>query len=881
MRSCLSKSLSEDFEKYLEFGYGYDVKIYVGEYHDRRIFNAHSIVLAARSPYFRSIIEATSQSRGNMIEFHKPKISPNVFWPLLRFLYTGALDIFDANKSLSDPDLTFELILAANELELTELVIYLLNILVNDRAEWLYDHIERIYEQSFIHPSLKILNDYYEGVFENNIELKFQSKNFSRIPINEVILLMSNDNLSVDEIEVWKHIVRWCVAQFSNLPKDPEHWSQKQCNDLRSMMEKLVRVIRWPYISGDEFTTNVIPYAKILPGKLYTKLAKYYVNPSENPIFLNSPKRIRKLQSKLVSTKHTNLISQWIRVQGTGFISQQTKYHTSKIQHNYNLLIRGSRDGFGKSDFQRACQNKGPTIALFKLEGLDSIVGGYNPFSWSTSNKHSAHMQRSFIFAFDNDHDNSIETGKLSKSKNYKTGPIVSITNEGFKFGLDLTLKFADSRDQTKPTLNYCNVEYTLLDNIQRKINNPMHIEDYEIFSIHNISTFSSFSSLKRIFGYFMLLLQNSYMLIFENFQRFKKHLLKFHVLREKFITKFFLEHNTLEIIYGILESMNTFIKSNGPSIERWWNANFNYLKVFMLVFSRFFIIHICYLVLWYTGHSILHSGYEIGWLLSIWIWIINIVRIIATVLLIANTIAKFLPRLYDDIKRNADIFVAFVVLYIGYIILLYVGYLLFYYKYKRFDNTKGDWLIWTWNRTIDVSWALSNFLLVMRKFPGLYNYGKFFIAKNDTYIKRWWTENNYFLRNFLLVPFVVFRVCYLALWYFGYFSFHSRYKNISGKSDTIKDGWLLRTWIWLIDIGWIFAKIWLTIGIVSKFLPALYDYSLEKNVSTIKKCVNTNSSYLMNILSIPFSRFIAFRIIYCISWDLGYFLLSTKQENE
>ncbi|CAG8647314.1 11102_t:CDS:2, partial [Acaulospora morrowiae] len=193
-----------------------------------------------------------------------------------------------------------------------------------------------------------------------------------------------------------------------------------------------------PYVSGDEFATNVIPYSKILPGKLYKELVKYYVNPSENPIFLNSPKRIGKLQSN------------WD--QGTGFISQQTKYQTSKIQHRYNLLIRESRDGFDKSDFQRACRNKGSTIALFNIKGLDLIVGEYNPFSWSTSNKRSTHMQRSFIFAFGNDYSNPIEIGKHGKLKNYRT------TDEGFKFGLDLTLKFADSHDQTKSTLNYCNI---------------------------------------------------------------------------------------------------------------------------------------------------------------------------------------------------------------------------------------------------------------------------------------------------------------------------------------------------------------------------------------------------------------------------------------
>ncbi|CAG8780120.1 12299_t:CDS:2, partial [Acaulospora morrowiae] len=122
----------------------------------------------------------------------------------------------------------------------------------------------------------------------------------------------------------------------------PEHWSQQQCNDIRSMME-------------------------------------------------------RKVAIKLVSTKHVNLISQWIRDQGTGFISQQTKYQTkSMLKQRFNYCaLQHQRIGFNN--------------------------WRDNPFSWSTSNKCSTHMQRSFIFAFGNDYSNPIEIGKHSKLKNYRT----------------------------------------------------------------------------------------------------------------------------------------------------------------------------------------------------------------------------------------------------------------------------------------------------------------------------------------------------------------------------------------------------------------------------------------------------------------------------
>ncbi|CAG8758772.1 3558_t:CDS:2, partial [Acaulospora morrowiae] len=268
---------------------------------------------------------------------------------------------------------------------------------------------------------------------------------------------------------------------------DPEHWTAEQCNDLRSIMENFVYVIRWPYISGNEFSKNVVPYSKIFPEKFYKELVKYYVNPNESLQFRNFPKRVGKLESNLISIKHMNLISQWIKTQHN-FILQQTKRSDRKMQYHYNLLIRGSRDGFSKSDFQRACQYMGPTIMIVKLEKSDVIIGGYNPLPWSTSNKNSIHARKSFIFAFDNDYNDPVMAGKLCKPKNIGTYPVISITDDGLKFGLDLTLKFADSNDLINSTLSYRNIEYTLLGNVQRQFENPINIEDFEIFSVHDTS---------------------------------------------------------------------------------------------------------------------------------------------------------------------------------------------------------------------------------------------------------------------------------------------------------------------------------------------------------------------------------------------------------
>jgi nitrite reductase/ring-hydroxylating ferredoxin subunit len=50
------------------------------------------------------------------------------------------------------------------------------------------------------------------------------------------------------------------------------------------------------------------------------------------------------------------------------------------------LLYSGSIHGWMAKDFHSRCDNKGPTISLFKIKDGD-CVGGYTTASWSFKNK--------------------------------------------------------------------------------------------------------------------------------------------------------------------------------------------------------------------------------------------------------------------------------------------------------------------------------------------------------------------------------------------------------------------------------------------------------------------------------------------------------------
>ena len=52
----------------------------------------------------------------------------------------------------------------------------------------------------------------------------------------------------------------------------------------------------------------------------------------------------------------------------------------------YELLFRGSRDGFGAAEFHKRCDNKGATVVLVKTT-TNHVFGGFAHTPWTSDYK--------------------------------------------------------------------------------------------------------------------------------------------------------------------------------------------------------------------------------------------------------------------------------------------------------------------------------------------------------------------------------------------------------------------------------------------------------------------------------------------------------------
>ncbi|CAG8696584.1 16286_t:CDS:2 [Gigaspora margarita] len=130
--------LSDNFGTLLEQAEDYDVMIKVGKLKtENKHFRAHSVILRARSEYFRAALSNKwAKKEGSKYVFEKPNIRPIVFEVILRYIYSGNIVL----DKLSGKDIV-ELLVAADELIFEELIYPLQDYLLKNKLVWIQENI--------------------------------------------------------------------------------------------------------------------------------------------------------------------------------------------------------------------------------------------------------------------------------------------------------------------------------------------------------------------------------------------------------------------------------------------------------------------------------------------------------------------------------------------------------------------------------------------------------------------------------------------------------------------------------------------------------------------------------------------------------------------
>ena len=116
---------------------------------------------------------------------------------------------------------------AANELGLQELITYLQDYLIENKTNWMEQNFSIINQASFKHDSFLKLQKFCTDLMSKEPEKLFKSADFVLIPEKSLIFLIQNDDLQISEVQVWEYVLKWGLAQNSELSSDSSNYSKE------------------------------------------------------------------------------------------------------------------------------------------------------------------------------------------------------------------------------------------------------------------------------------------------------------------------------------------------------------------------------------------------------------------------------------------------------------------------------------------------------------------------------------------------------------------------------------------------------------------------------------------------------------------------------
>ncbi|RHZ79243.1 hypothetical protein Glove_150g68 [Diversispora epigaea] len=495
--------LSNDLTQLLEDPIDYNVSIEVGKAPNNQIFKTHSYILQSRSPYFKKKFNETPFNDNHVKLLKLPNISVKIFNVIIKYIYGGIISLEKLENSF-----IFDLLIYSEELELDELVKHLQPFLVNNNSSWLRLNFARIYQTSYQIKNLEIIQDFCNGIIAKHPNTIFESEKFLSLPEDTLISIIKRDDLQLEEGKIWEYVVQWGKAKNPTLPANLDGWTSDNFLTLKKTLKKCFPHIRYFNFSNEDVLEKLFPYQQILEPKLWLDINTKIMAPNK-PI---SSKALppRKILTKTLPTRNTlsplssHIITDEHALEISSWIDKKEIPYTENNPYKFELLVKGSRDGFDIKTIYNICDKISNTVIVLKVEGTGEILGGYNPLEWEKTSQWKTTQD---IFPF------PLKTAKTSqwkttqdcfafslKTANLKNSILsrVKIFNyamyydqEIFQFGHTLVLK--DNIKADKSCFCMRNSDYTYKKPIRSDEflskayflpNITFSVEEYEVFKV-------------------------------------------------------------------------------------------------------------------------------------------------------------------------------------------------------------------------------------------------------------------------------------------------------------------------------------------------------------------------------------------------------------
>ncbi|CAI2181194.1 9071_t:CDS:2 [Funneliformis geosporum] len=262
--------------------------------------------------------------------------SINKFIWTCSYIYSGQISLEQEH-----PKTVLDLLSAADELIIPELINYVQVYLLENHIEWIRKYpLQILHHTAFRLETCKKLQDVCLKVICTNPELIFGTMEFTKLEESMLIAILERDDLQLDEVDLWDYVIQWGIDHTFSADRMPidYQWSQNDLLDLDETLKNCIPLLRFNYIKSKELPFKLKPFDILLPkhDSENINLCEKNYNEGELHVKTNDKQNLNysPIDSNIIKLKHASLIAHWIDNQDdTNIRVNSTKFYKVKQEH--------------------------------------------------------------------------------------------------------------------------------------------------------------------------------------------------------------------------------------------------------------------------------------------------------------------------------------------------------------------------------------------------------------------------------------------------------------------------------------------------------------------------------------------------------------------
>ena len=196
-----------------------------------------------------------------------------------RYLYTGR--VYINNKKGIE---LLNIMIAFDDLKLHQLIKVAENFFTQNRHQFLRIDPVGILKIVYRYQVFSKMRKYCIETICSEPGILFNSAKFINLPASILEDILKRDDLGlISETEIWENLIKWGLAQEKSLSGDVSKWRQQKFDLLERILHKFIPLIRFNYISSQDYFNKVRPYEEILSKELREEILKFHMIPGYKP----------------------------------------------------------------------------------------------------------------------------------------------------------------------------------------------------------------------------------------------------------------------------------------------------------------------------------------------------------------------------------------------------------------------------------------------------------------------------------------------------------------------------------------------------------------------------------------------------------------------